>query len=163
MLHWRKLCGSEHLESADIPDGGKAMITIRHVGSTTLDGPTGKQKKLLFSFDPSPTFARTCEKRTWVAPSTVGRCLEAMFGKDANAWIGKRIVLHVETVEAFGDEAEAVRIYGSPDIAAPVTVTVPKGKKKQRVRLEAVTLPTRAPTSAPESATDDAPATAQKD
>ena len=135
MANWKKNYSSEHLDAADIPDGRSVTVSIVKIGTVELMGEKGKEQKMLVTFTSSPQFRALCPKSTWVAAKTCGYCLAAMFGNDDAAWIGKRVTLHSEEVEAFGDITEAVRVKGSPDIAAPVTIRVKQGRKKVMIKL----------------------------
>ena len=52
------------------------------------------------------------------------KCCIAMFGKETDNWIGKRLTLYAKEGTYFGERGTAVRIQGSPDLAAPISVEV---------------------------------------
>ncbi len=55
-----------------------------------------------------------------------------MFGNKPPEWIGKRVTFQQE-MDKFGvKDVEAVRVYGSPDLADDVEVTIEMPKKKPR-------------------------------
>lgn len=125
------------LESADVggPGGRMITLTIRKVKGESTDDAKPKQ---VMTFDPIPgiEFAPGQPKTEWLYGITVSRYLAAMFGPLKSGWIGKRVTVRSEMVEAFGEMAPALRPIGSPDITAPVTFTVPKGRGKVKVTLK---------------------------
>lgn len=132
-MHYKNMFPSVHLESADIPQGGSLLIRLTHIEQTTVEGDKGgKAFKALLTFE-GPEWL---PKSTWIAPVTVCRCLAAMFGDDTDGWMGKRVTVSAQTVDAFGDKVPAVRPVGSPDIAKGLRVTVPKGRGKTYITLE---------------------------
>lgn len=138
MGHWKKHYSTEHLDAADIIEipEGQAHIKIAGIGDVTLEGEKGTEKKAVIHFHPGPAMtAAGVTKTSWVAAKTCGYCLEAMFGPDTDNWIGKRVTLRSERVSAFGDVTDAVRVMGSPDLAAPKTIRVRAGKKKATITL----------------------------
>ena len=66
---------------------------------------------------------------------TNARCLEAMFGADPQACVGKRIVLCEGKARnpQTGQMGPCVRIYGSPDIANDIKVAIPRKKGRPEV------------------------------
>lgn len=69
----------------------------------------------------------------WLCNVTNTKCLVAMFGDETDQWIGKRVTLHEERVLSFGEWVPGVRVTGSPDITAPVSVRMKLRKKKEQV------------------------------
>ena len=59
-------------------------------------------------------------------------CLAAMFGVVTKHWCGKSITIYCEP-KCFG-EKDGIRIYGSPDIPADMTVTIWLPRKKPATR-----------------------------
>lgn len=99
--------------------GGNAVtMTMSAVAIEELPSDKGDQAKGIVSF------AET--KRKWVLNRTNGECLKAMFGRDTDAWIGKRVTLYPAPYE--GDIA--IRVKGSPDIESSMTVEVKLPRKR---------------------------------
>lgn len=136
-MHFKLLNPSKYLGAADFeaPDwkyGKEPTLTIRHVQLESMEGelpkgsppgtPAPKETKGMITLDESP--------KGWLMNVTNARCLAAMFGTETNAWIGKRVTLHVEQVLSFGEWVPGVRIHGSPDLPANVAVTIKLRKKK---------------------------------
>lgn len=72
--------------------------------------------------------------KQWVLNSTNGQCLRAMFGKHLPDWIGKRVTLACEQ-DRFGRETvDAIRVQGSPDIAAAIEIEIKLPRRKPRTR-----------------------------
>lgn len=67
-------------------------------------------------------------KRGWVMNKTNVQCLIAMFGGTVEDWHGKRVTLKTEYQP--GVKQPGIRIQGSPDIAADMTVRVVLPRKK---------------------------------
>jgi hypothetical protein len=72
------------------------------------------------------SFERTAKEL--VLNATNKRLLKAMFGKKPQDWVGHNVTLQPEMVDAFGERVEAVRVAGSPDIAADIRVDEPFGR-----------------------------------
>lgn len=135
-MHWKQMFPSEHLEHADIPAGGTMTLRIERVDLTTVEGERGQhQNKALITFTALDPWARDFPKRTWIAPKTVCACLGAMFGDHTDGWVGKRVAVCVERVDAFGEQVDAVRVAGSPDITKRIVGKVRKGRTKATVTL----------------------------
>jgi hypothetical protein len=105
------------------------------------------------------SFQRT--KKQWVLNSTNGQCLRAMFGKKVQEWVGHRVTLVSEEVYLGRELVDAVRVKGSPELEAPLDVTIKLPRRKDKVRR---LMPTgRQRTSCPEGAVapDDEPSDEQ--
>ena len=93
--------------------GKKVTLTIADVDLEELVGDTGKpQVKCIVSFKET--------QKKLVACKTNGICIREMFGKVIADWIGKRITLFEDSWNG----EPATRVWGSPDIAEPIDVTV---------------------------------------
>lgn len=116
---------------------GKAVtLTISAVDLEDLPSDKGDQSKGIVSFVES--------KRKWVLNRTNGECLKAMFGRNTDDWIGKRVTLYPAPYE--GDIA--IRVKGSPDIDRSMTVEVKLPRKRPyNVTLEKTTAKKAAPTT----------------
>lgn len=93
--------------------GKKVTLTIADVDLEDLVGEDGKPKaKATLAFRETPKMMVMCK--------TNGICLREMFGKQLADWIGKRVTIFPDTWNG----EPCIRIWGSPDIAAEVEVTV---------------------------------------
>ena len=108
--------------------GKKVTLTITEVETEEMPAEKGKPRvRGILSF-------RETDKQL-VLVSTNGQCVKAMFGRKLSDWPGKRITLHAEK-DNFGRElVDAIRVFGSPDIAADMSVDIqlPRRKPKSRV------------------------------
>jgi len=74
--------------------------------------------------------------QAWVLNVTNVKSLVAMFGRETDNWIGKKVVLFPEPND-MSESGFAIRIRGSPDLAADVTFTLKLARKKpKRVTLK---------------------------
>ena len=121
-MDFELLYPSKYLKAADLGDR-EVTKTIGAVKLEDLEGVDGtKKQKVIVTFKDA--------KKQWVMPRTCGEALRLMFGKETNAWTGKRVTLYSRKVDSFGEEVDAVRVRGSPDIKAPIKEVVPRGRKK---------------------------------
>lgn len=128
---WKTFFNGKHFESGDIPDGGKPLIKITAISACDPDD-TGGEAKMQIAFEPGQELksywstdaqkvkGKAKNKTTWICAKTIGYQLEAMFGKDPAAWVGKLIGVYVAEVK----REPAVRVYGSPAIDRDVTIEV---------------------------------------
>ena len=89
----------------------------------------------------------------WVMNKTNAYCLFRMFGGDPHSWVGKRIVLFGQPGVWFGEKGEAIRVYGSPDIAEdlPITLRFLRKKKDRNMVMKRVNDPKMKPAPQPDS------------
>jgi hypothetical protein len=69
--------------------------------------------------------------KRWVLNVTNVKCLIAMFGRETDHWIGKRVVLYPAPND-MSESGFAIRVRGSPDLSADVTFTLKLARKKPR-------------------------------
>jgi hypothetical protein len=80
-------------------------------------------------------------KRQLVLNRTNGECIKAMFGRVVPEWIGKRVTFHPVMINFGGAEELAIRVKGSPDIAAPIAAEVKLPRRKPfTMRMEVTAL-----------------------
>lgn len=106
---------------------GKQIFTITAVDKEKMP-QQGKPDKVrgILSFSETPM--------QLLLNSTNGQCLRAMFGKKVQQdWPGKKIVLCQEKDRFGRDVVDAIRVYGSPDIAQDITVTIDLGPRRKPV------------------------------
>jgi predicted YcjX-like family ATPase len=102
--------------------GRDVTLTIAKVQVEELEG-SKKQMKGIVSFKESP--------RELVLNRTNGECIKALFGRKLAEWVGKRITIYPAAIQS--DLADlAVRVRGSPDIAADVTFMLSLARKRPR-------------------------------
>jgi hypothetical protein len=108
---------------ADLLMGKRVTLTIKNIDVQELIGENNEKKaKVIVSFSERPL--------EYVMPKTNGFCMKRMFGDNPHGWIGKRITIYPTTTKFGRDDVDCIRIYGSPDIAEDMPITVPQGRKK---------------------------------
>lgn len=96
-------------------------VTISKVRTEEMEGRKGIEVKAIIGF--------VGKKREWIVNKTNGMCLKAMFGRDAEKWIGKRVTLWPAPVEGYD---MGIRVRGSPDLTADLHFTLQLPRKKDR-------------------------------
>ena len=108
---------------ADLLMGKRVTLTIKNIDVQELIGENNKKEaKVIVSFSERPL--------EYVMPKTNGFCMKRMFGDNPHGWIGKRITIYPTTTKFGRDDVDCIRIYGSPDIAEDMPITVPQGRQK---------------------------------
>lgn len=108
---------------ADILKGHKVTLTVKNIVGEGLMSEDGKANlEWVVSFTERPL--------EFVMNKTNATCLYRMFGGDPHSWIGRKITLFPTTVQAFGARHECIRVWGSPEIAEDLPITIPQGRKK---------------------------------
>jgi hypothetical protein len=111
------------LKAADLK-GKIVTLQITSVDIEELVGDKGEQLKGILSF------AKT--DKQLALNRTNGECIKGMFGRDVQAWVGKRISIFPAPFKGNLpiDVDECIRVHGSPDIDAdkPVRVALPRKK-----------------------------------
>jgi hypothetical protein len=103
--------------------GRDVTLTISKIHKEVLEGDKGPKNEAVVSFVERP--------QQLTLNVTNGHCLKAMFGRETDAWIGKRVTLY--PLEYKSEHSDlAIRVRGSPDIASPVTFTLKLARKKSR-------------------------------
>ena len=118
-VDWDELYPGRFLKGGQLGPNARPILTIADVSVEALMGDDGKDKdKGVISF-----------KETQLQlplNKTNGTCLKAMFGREVPKWIGRQIVLF--RGEWKGEPA--VRIYGSPELKADISVEVKLPKRR---------------------------------
>lgn len=137
--------------------GKDCTLTISDVRLEELENKRkGKHMAPVLSFKET--------KKQLVLNKTNGECVKGLFGRKVSEWVGKRVCFYPVDVNAFGTTKLAIRVRGSPDIAADkqivcqigtdsVTVTMKKTGSKPnqnagRLAAPGSTLDTRATSAA---------------
>jgi hypothetical protein len=113
---------------------GKAVtLTISDIDREEFPdkkAPGGKGLKVVLSF-------KERDKQI-IANKLNCTALMLMFGRNTKDWRGKRVTFYGEKGTWFGKKQEAIRIYGSPDIAEDIAETVRLGQDDQEYHLRKV-------------------------
>ena len=108
---------------ADMLKGQKVTVTIVKIMGEDLIGENNKAK--------SEWVVKIKERPLeLVLNKTNGFCLYRMFGSDPHSWIDKRITIYPTTTKFGRETLDCIRVWGSPDIAEDMPITVPQGRKK---------------------------------
>lgn len=113
----------KYLKSAEFK-GQRVTLTITGIALEELVSQKGSETKGVVAFGES--------KKLWVLNRTNAECLKAMWGRETDKWIGKRVTLYPEpyTDPQSGEKTTAIRVFGSPDLASNVTAVIALARKK---------------------------------
>ena len=122
-MDWSLMFPSEYLKSAQF-QGKDVTMTIESVALEELEGMTGKKLKGIVKFRERPL--------KWVLNRTNASALVAMFGRETDSWVGKRVTLWPApfTDPQTGEPMTAIRVRGSPSIEADVSFELKLPRKK---------------------------------
>jgi hypothetical protein len=102
--HWKKNYNYDYLGSYSLPDGKDVTLTISKTAKEKVIGANGKKDDCFVVYfkdaDKPMILNRTNAK-------TITKITGSPFIED---WVGKQIVLGVDTVSAFGELTEALRV-----------------------------------------------------
>lgn len=115
---------SRFLKSAEFK-GRDVTLTIASIKLEELAVEGGGTKtKGIIGFRETP--------KLWVLNRTNSECLKGMWGRETDAWVGKRVTLFpAPFTDSFtGEQSTAIRVRGSPDIPKSTTVEVHLPRKK---------------------------------
>ena len=102
--HWKKEFNYDYMGSYSLPDGKDIILTIKETKKEKVTGPGGKKEDCFVCYfvesDKPMILNRTNCK-------TIEKVFKAPFIED---WPGLRIQLGIDTVSAFGESVEALRI-----------------------------------------------------
>lgn len=144
-MDFDKLFPNRFLKAGEF-QGRDITMTIAAVKLEELEGAKGKETKAIVSFKERP--------KQLVLNKTNGLSLRAMFGRETDNWVGKRVTFYPAEIK-FEDNDLAIRVRGSPDIAAPVTFELKLARKKPRsVTLQKTGAPPPKPAPTPPSVVD---------
>lgn len=120
----------DHLQSAEFGDKAYTFRVRRVVQDELEDDKKGKVTKLVLLLD---DHTGRPVSRGWVVSRTAAECLAAMFGPMVKDWIGKQVTLYSKPVRFGPEMTTGIRVAGSPDLAAPMPVTIKLPRKKPYV------------------------------
>lgn len=104
MTHWRKLTNPDYLGSYSLEDGKDIILTIDRVQVETVTGAEGKREDCL-----------VCHWREKAKPMILNSTNAKMIQKLLKTpyieqWSGHSVQIGVETVRAFGEIVDALRV-----------------------------------------------------
>ena len=102
-------------------------VTLEKVESMNAqgDGEGGKIKDKIIVY-----FKERTDGRGWLVNRTGAECLKEMWGRETNAYLGKRITFHVQQVRVGPKVEPGIRIKGSPDLKKPHSFQLKLPRKK---------------------------------
>jgi len=103
-IHWRKNFSMDWMGSYSLPEGKDIIVTIKESKKDKVTGPTGKKEECFVCYF-------TEYEKGMILNRTNCKTLEKLFKSPYPVdWIGKKIQLGIDTVSAFGESVEALRI-----------------------------------------------------
>lgn len=121
IVDWDQLYPGQFFKAGELADGQKKMLVVEAVDLVELEGNKGLQIKGVLSFEG--------ERQKLPLNKTNGICLREMFGRVPYKWVGHRFAIFASTTGGFDGEP-CIRIWGSPELAADLTVTIELPRKK---------------------------------
>ena len=147
---------------ADMLRGKHVTVTIDKIEGEDLIGENNKTKSEWIVYIKERPLQLVLNK-------TNAFCIYRMFGGNPSSWLGKKITIYPTTTKFGRNTVDCIRVWGSPDIAEDMEITVPQGRKKawetvmHKVAVKGASAPN--PSAAVVEATNipDAPASADLD
>lgn len=113
--HWKQLTNPDYIGAYAFQPGEEKHVTISKVTRETVTGPDGRKEEcsvLHFTGDIKPLILNITNAKM------ISKLLRTPYIEE---WTDKTITLIVETVNAFGERVDAVRVKKSlPTLSAPV-------------------------------------------
>jgi len=135
--NYKALTPGEYLTAAEF-EGLTPTLTISEIEMHTLESTeksnANGKKEAKTRHRGVVFFKETKTPRGWVLNSTNAQCLAKMFGEIVGGWIGKRVTLCAEKVQLGSTQELGIRVKGSPDLVAPITVEIRLPKKRPVTR-----------------------------
>ena len=138
-MDFDKLFPARFLKAGEFA-GKDVTLTIAGVRLEELESQKGKETKAIVGFRET--------KKQLVLNKTNALCVRAMFGRETDAWVGKRVTFYPAAIQ-FQDSDLAIRVRGSPDLKAPVTFELKLPRKQPK---STTLLPTKAGANPPPAA-----------
>lgn len=128
----RLMFASGYFRAADFEGNREPTFTIVEAKREELTDLRNQTKlKGVLAFPPEQA------RKRWVMNRTNTLCLMAMFGNETANWVGKRVTLYREPFKdpQSKQDVGAIRVRGSPDIAADTSVLIELPRKQPTTRL----------------------------
>lgn len=105
ITHWKKLNNPDYLGSYDFQPNEKRIVTIAKVHQEEVFNPTNQKKEICtvmhFQENYKPMILNTTNCKM------ISELHQSPYIEN---WVGKKIVLHVEKIKAFGKLTDALRV-----------------------------------------------------
>ena len=127
-LTYDELFPGRFIKAGEFGDRDHVTMTIKRVYLDSLEDERGvNQKQAVIALEET--------EREWALNKTNAQCLKAMWGDDSGEWEGKRVSLVAEPdASGLSDSGLCIRVKGSPDIKADMTVAIKLPRRKPRDR-----------------------------
>lgn len=105
MTHWKALTNPDYLGSYAFDRGEEKTGTIREIKREIVTGPEGKKEECTVCHFSEP------DLKPLILNVTNCKAISKLYGTPyTEEWAGKRIIMRVQQVKAFGETVDAVRI-----------------------------------------------------
>lgn len=94
---------NSYMKSDDVTGAGEEF-TVEDVSIKTFSGKEGPEVKLIVKFKECP--------RALACNATNRKKLVKIFGPETDEWVGKKVMLHLESVDYMGESFDAIRVVG---------------------------------------------------
>jgi hypothetical protein len=130
---------------ADMFKGKHVTLTIKAIfGEDMTDAEDQTKAEWIVQFAEKPF--------EWVMNKTGAYCLFRMWGGDPRSWVGHKVTLFPKAGTWFGEKGEAIRVWGSPELAEdiPITLKFMRKKAERNMVMHRVEAAKTAPTPQPQ-------------
>lgn len=105
--HWKKLTSPDYLGAYSLDENEERTIEILSVSREMITGADGKKEECTVAFLKA--------ERPFILNVTNCKTISKVLGTPyIEQWAGKRVIIHVEKVKAFGEWMEALRVKPTP-------------------------------------------------
>ena len=119
--HWKKLTNPDYLGAYAFEPGEEKTVTIDQVRRAIVTGQEGKQEECTVAFFKEPGI------KPLILNATNCKAIQKLYKTGyIEEWEGKRIILRVQPVKAFGEVVDAVRVKPEKPAAAPLCAACKK-------------------------------------
>jgi hypothetical protein len=135
--HWKKLTNPEYLGAYDFQPSEERVVTVKEIKKAVVTGPDGKKEECIVCVFAEPF-------KPMVFNVTNCKTMKQITGSDfIEDWTGKKFVVYVTAVKAFGATVDALRIKAVPvkpvlEIGTPNFDACKKAIKADAANLEKV-------------------------
>lgn len=112
---------SQYISAAELVGKQPVTLTIGKVALERVEsmkinddaGAAKEKDRVVIYFEGSKT------GRGWLLNRTNAECLKELWGRETDAWIGKRVTLHAQQVRVGPKMEPGIRVLGTPEITEP--------------------------------------------
>ena len=120
LTHWKKLTNPDYLGAYAFDKGEEKTATISRVCQEIVCGAEGKKEECTVAHFQEPGL------KPMILNATNCKAISKLYGTAyIEEWAGKRVILRVQQVKAFGEVVDAVRIKPEIPPAAPAPTPAP--------------------------------------